>query len=54
MFYDQKLIGYQKIIKEINENTNFKFIAKNKTNEEIVDLIDELIRDHQRAKKFNA
>ena len=43
---------YNNIIRDINENTNFKFIAKNKTNEEILDLIDELIRDHQSQKNL--
>ncbi len=37
---------YNEIIKEINENSNIQLIIKNKTDQDILDLIDELIQDH--------
>ena len=40
-------LDYEKNIEEINENTNFDIISKNKTNEEILDLLDDLIKDHK-------
>ena len=40
-------LDYQRNIEEINENTNFNIISKNKTNEEILDLLDDLIKDHK-------
>jgi len=39
--------GYEKIIKEINENSNIQIIIKNKNDEEIENLLDELIKDHK-------
>ena len=39
--------GYEKIIKEINENSNIQIIIKNKNDEEIANLLDELIKDHK-------
>jgi len=39
--------GYNKIINEINENSNIQIIAKNKTDLDIEVLIDELIQDHK-------
>ena len=39
--------NYDKIIREINENSNIQIIIKNKNNEEISNLLDELIRDHR-------
>ena len=36
-----------KIIKEINENSNIQIIVKNKSDQEILSLIDELIQDHR-------
>ena len=38
--------GYEKIICEINENTNIQIIIKNKNNEEVANLLDELLKDH--------
>jgi len=38
--------GYDKMIEEINENSNIQIITKNKTNEEIIVLVEELIQDH--------
>ncbi|MDA7715629.1 hypothetical protein N8827_03460, partial [Pelagibacteraceae bacterium] len=32
---------------EINENSNIQIIAKNKTDEDILGLLDELIKDHK-------
>ena len=38
--------SYNNIIKEINENSNIKIIARKKTSQDILDLIDELLQDH--------
>ena len=35
------------VIREINENSNIQIISKNKNNQEISDLLDELIQDHK-------
>ena len=32
---------------EINKNSNIQLITKNKTNQEITDLLDDLINDHK-------
>ncbi len=39
--------NYEKIIGEINENSNIQIIIKNKNEEEIANLLDELIKDHK-------
>ena len=39
--------GYEKIINEINENSNIQIIIKNKTFKVILELLDELIQDHK-------
>ena len=39
--------NYNKIKREINENSNIQIIIKNKNNEEISNLLDELIKDHK-------
>ena len=39
--------GHDKIIEEINENSNIQIITKNKTEEDIIALIEELIQDHK-------
>jgi len=39
--------GYEKIIKEINENSNIQIIIKNKNNEEVSYFLEELIQDHK-------
>ena len=39
--------NYDKIIKEINENSNIQIIIKNKNDEEVLNLLDELIKDHK-------
>ena len=39
--------GNDKIIDEINENSNIQMIIKNKSNEDITDLLDELIQNHK-------
>ncbi len=39
---------YSKIIKEINENSNIDIITKNKKDEYILGLLDELIQDHKK------
>jgi len=39
--------GYGKIIEEINENSNIQMIARDKTDKDILALLDELIEDHK-------
>ena len=39
--------SYEKIISEINENSNIQIIIKNKNEEEVANLLDELIKDHK-------
>ncbi len=39
--------NYEKIIKEINENSNIQIIVKNKSEKDILNLLDELIQDHK-------
>ena len=38
---------YEKIIYEINENSNIQIITRNKTDQEILEVLDELIQDHK-------
>ncbi len=38
---------FNKIIEEINENSNIRIITKNKNEEEIISFLDELIQDHR-------
>ena len=38
---------YDIIVKEINENSNIQIIIKNKNDEEVSNLLDELIIDHK-------
>ena len=40
-------IEYDKIITEINENSNIQIITKNKTDDDILELLDELIQEHK-------
>ena len=39
--------SYKKIIGEINENSNIQIIVQNKSEQEILDLIEDLIQDHK-------
>ena len=39
--------NYNKIIREINENSNIQIIIKNKNQEEVTDLLDELLVDYK-------
>ena len=39
--------SHDKIIREINENSNIQIIIKNKNDEEVSNLLDELISDHK-------
>ena len=39
--------SYNKIIDEINENSNIQIIIKNKSDEEVASLFDELLKDHK-------
>ncbi len=49
---DKKIIfskinsSYKNTIKEINENSNIQIIARKKTSQDILNLIDELLQDH--------
>ena len=38
--------SYKNTIKEINENSNIQIIARKKTLRDILDLLDELLQDH--------
>ena len=38
---------YEKIIYEINENSNIQIITRNKTDQEILEVLDELIQDQK-------
>ncbi len=40
-------ISYEKIIKEINENSSIQIITKNKTDQDILELLEELIQGHK-------
>jgi len=40
-------VSYDKIIQEINENSNIQMIVKNKKDEEVSNLLDELLQDHK-------
>ena len=39
--------SYEKIINEINENSNIKILIINKNHDEVSNLLDELIKDHK-------
>jgi len=39
--------NYERIIEEINENSNIQIIIKNKNDDEISNLLDELLKDHK-------
>ena len=39
--------NYDKIIEEINENSNIQIIVKNKNDDEVLNLLDELLKDHK-------
>ena len=51
--YDKEIIRshlnteYDKIIKEVNENSNIQLIIENKKNEDVINLLEELIEDHE-------
>ena len=38
---------YNNIVKEINQNSNIQIIARNKSDQEIFNLLDEFIQDHK-------
>ena len=40
-------LKYDKVIQEISENSNIQIIIKNKTDQEILEFIEELIQDHK-------
>ena len=44
---DKISVSYEKIIREIKENSNIQIIIKNKSEEDILSLLDELIQDHK-------
>ena len=39
--------SYQKVIEEINENSNIKILVQNKSDQDILDLIEDLFQDHK-------
>ena len=39
--------SYEKIVREINENSNIQIIIKNKNEDEVINLLDELLKDHK-------
>ena len=43
---------FSKIIREINENSNIQIISKNKNEEDISTLLDELILDHKEQRNI--
>ena len=43
---------FSKIIREINENSNIQIISKNKNEEDISTLLDELILDHKEQRNL--
>ena len=51
--YDEETINnkindkYEAIIKEINENSNIQIIIKDKTEQDLLELLDELILEHK-------
>ena len=46
--FDKKLnFGYDKIIREINESSNIQIIIKDKNDDEITNLLEELLIDHK-------
>ena len=46
--FDKKIYSnYEKIIREISENSNIQIIIKNKNDEEVLNLLDELLKDHR-------
>ena len=51
--YDEETINkkindeYEAIIKEINENSNIQIISKDKTEQDLLELLDELILEHK-------
>ena len=44
---DKISVSYEKIIREIKENSNIQIIIKNKSEDDILSLLDELIQDHK-------
>jgi hypothetical protein len=47
-FINKKInAAYNKILREINENSNIQIIIKNKNDVEVATLFDELIKDHK-------
>ena len=39
--------SYKKLIEEINKNSNIQIVVQNKTHQEIIGLIDDLLKDHK-------
>ena len=39
--------SYEKIVQEINENSNIQIIISGKNDEEVLNLLDELLKDHK-------
>ena len=45
-------MNYQKLIKEIDDNSSIQIITKSKNNDAIIELIDELIFDLRELKNI--
>jgi len=45
---NRKIASFEKTIHEINENSSIQMIANNKTEQEILDILDDLIQDHKK------
>ena len=44
--------SYSEIIEEINENSNIQIIVQNKTHQDIIDLMNELLQDHMQQESL--
>ena len=44
--------SYKEIIEEINENSNIQIIVQNKTQQDIIDLMNELLQDHMQQESL--
>ena len=42
----KKETNYKEIVREIHENSNIQIITKNKNDQEVLELLDELIKDY--------
>ena len=40
------MTDYSEIVREINESSNIQIITKNKSDHEVLELLEELVKDH--------